>query len=151
MNSKLHDICMCCNSHNVIEYYRKSFFNLPILKCNNCLSHFIRFDKKINLENYYNEEYWETFRKNHDGNIENKKIILLKIKHRVLQRTFRILLNLVKMTGVNQSRPFSQYAFFKPYLRGHRLFDLGAGEGTGLKFFEKNGFIVSGLEPSIKI
>ena len=54
------------------------------------------------------------------------------------------------MTGVQQSRSFSQYTFFKPYLQGDNLFEIGAGEGIGLKFFEKKGFMVSGLEPSIE-
>lgn len=115
-----------------------------MLKCNNCLTHFIQFEKKVNLENFYKEEYWEDFRR------EDREKSKPEIKNRVIQTINQILLNLVKMTGVQQSRSFSQYTFFKSYLQGNNLFEIGAGEGIGLKFFEKKEFMVSGLEPSIE-
>ena len=107
MDIRSSEICICCNSHNFIEYNKKSFFNLPVLKCNNCLTHFIQFEKKVNLENFYKEEYWEDFRR------EDREKSKPEIKNRVIQTINQILLNLVKMTGVQQSRSFSQYTLFK--------------------------------------
>lgn len=147
--TNLYEQCLCCNSSNLSNSEKKSFFNLPVIKCNNCLTHFVQFNDTINFEDFYREEYWENFRKNNKNVLKNKENSIKK-QPGVLQIIFRIFLNLGKIIGVDQSRSLSQFIFFKDHLDGTNLFEIGSGEGAALKFFEQNGFTVSGLEPSKK-
>jgi len=49
-----------------------------------------------------------------------------------------------------KSRAFSQHKSVKPYAKGNHLFDIGAGEGFVLEFFEKKDFQVYGIESTPK-
>ena len=37
--------CDCCYSKNIEQVYDDSFFNLPVMKCMDCLFHFAMYDE----------------------------------------------------------------------------------------------------------
>ncbi|ABX12006.1 class I SAM-dependent methyltransferase [Nitrosopumilus maritimus] len=138
--------CPCCSSNNLYIAFEKSFFNLPVLKCNECGLHFI-WDKNLtlNLEKYYDETYWDVFR-----NIKNKQIKNQQTDNAYLIKKFpKFIQKFFDWTGVRKSLSRSQSWYLLPLLKKkHSLFELGSGEGFILEFFEKNGFDVFGMEPS---
>jgi 2-polyprenyl-3-methyl-5-hydroxy-6-metoxy-1,4-benzoquinol methylase len=145
MNKYSNNKCQCCDSSNLILAYEDSFFNLPVLKCNDCSVHFVQYDEnKLDMKKYYDETYWSVFR-----NIDNQKIINQNVDNAYLIKKLpKIIRDIIELTGVRKSLSYSQYNYLKPYVRGHTLFELGSGEGFILELFEKKGFQVYGIEPS---
>jgi len=146
LSHSINQQCECCFSKDLELVYNDSFFNLPILKCKNCLLHFI-WDKELSLdlEKYYDETYWKFFR-----NIENKKIDSQKTDNAyLLKKLPKLFQTLVDVIGVRKSLAYSQVKYLKSYVSNRKkLFELGSGEGFILEFFEKEGLQVFGLEPS---
>ncbi len=136
--------CQCCDSLNITQAYNDSFFNLPILRCEDCLVHFVDYKDQNSMKEYYSETYWRVFR-----NIHNKKI-----KDGVVDDAYaikklpKIIRHIVEATGVRKSLARSQYKYLKPYIAGKNMLELGSGEGFVLEMFEKHGFDVHGIEPS---
>ena len=137
--------CPCCDSKNITLAYENSFFDLPIMRCNECSVHFGDHHKNKNdVKEYYTEKYWSVFR-----NIKNVKITDQKIDEGYLIKKFpKFIRVMAEMTGVRKSLAFSQYNYLKSFLHGNTLLEIGAGEGFLLEFFEKKGFQVYGIEPS---
>jgi 2-polyprenyl-3-methyl-5-hydroxy-6-metoxy-1,4-benzoquinol methylase len=137
--------CDCCYSKNIEQVYDDSFFNLPIMKCMDCLFHFAMYDEdEKNMQKYYNETYWPVFR-----NINNKKILDQKVDNAYLIKKLPSpIIKLIESTGVRKSLAYSQFRYLKSYLKGKTLFEIGPGEGFILELFEKNNYNVFGMEAS---
>jgi len=138
--------CICCRSDKILQAFETSFFNLPILKCNNCNLHFVwDKDKTLDLEKYYNETYWDVFR-----NIENKTYTDQKLDDAYLVKKLpKFIQKFIDLIGVRKSLSRSQLWYLLPLVNKKKsLFELGSGEGFILEFFEKQGFDVFGMEPS---
>lgn len=138
--------CKCCSSNKLSVAYESSFFNLPILRCNECELYFV-WDKNstLDLEKYYNETYWDVFR-----NIESKQYRNEKTDDAYLIKKLpKFIQKIIDWIGVRKSLSRSQLLYLLPLVKGkNSLFELGSGEGFILEFFEKNGFDVFGIEPS---
>jgi len=138
--------CDCCQSDNTIQVYTDSFFHLPILKCKNCTGYFVKNKDQIDLKKYYNETYWDIFR-----NINKKKLIEQKTDEAYLLKKFpKCIQNIIEATGIKKALAYSQYNYLEGFLNKGKLLEIGSGEGFILELFEKNGFEVSGIEPSEK-
>ncbi len=138
------NMCDCCKIDNTSEVFTDSFFNLPILKCNNCSGYFVKNKNKIDLKKYYNEIYWDIFR-----NVDKKKITEGKTDEAYLLKKFPTFVqNIIESTGIKKALAYSQYSYLKKFLNKGKLLEIGAGQGYILEIFEKNGFEVSGIEPS---
>ena len=137
--------CNCCNSKNINQVYDDSFFNLPVMKCMDCLFHFVMYEEdEKNMQKYYNETYWPVFR-----NINNKKILDQKVDNAYLIKKLPSpIIKLIESTGVRKSLAYSQFRYLKSYLKGKTLFEIGPGEGFILELFEKNNYNVFGMEAS---
>ncbi len=137
--------CTCCNSKNINQVYDESFFNLPIMKCMDCLFHYVLYDEdEKKMQKYYNETYWPVFR-----NIHNKKLLDEKVDDAYIIKKFPSpIRSFIEFIGVRKSLAFSQFRFLKPYLKGNTLLEIGPGEGFILELFEKNGYDVFGIEAS---
>ena len=137
--------CNCCYSENIEQVYDDSFFNLPVMKCMDCLFHFAMYDEdEKNMQKYYNETYWPVFR-----NIHNKKILDQKVDNAYLIKKLPSpIIKLIEFTGVRKSLAYSQFKYLKSYLKGKTLFEIGPGEGFILELFEKNNYNVFGMEAS---
>jgi len=137
--------CHCCYSKNIKQVYDDSFFNLPVMKCMDCLFHFVVYgDDEKNMQKYYNETYWPVFR-----NIHNKKILDQKVDNAYLIKKLPSpIRKLIEFIGVRKSLAYSQFKYLKSYLKGKTLFEIGPGEGFILELFEKNNYDVFGIEAS---
>jgi len=137
--------CNCCYSENTEQVYDDSFFNLPVMKCMDCLFHFVMYEEdEKNMQKYYNETYWPVFR-----NINNKKILDQKVDNAYLIKKLPSpIIKLIESTGVRKSLAYSQFRYLKSYLKGKTLFEIGPGEGFILELFEKNNYNVFGMEAS---
>ena len=62
--------CPCCDFQTSSVAYKNSFFELPVLNCENCSLFFTSQNNKNQIKEYYNDSYWSVFR-----NIKNEKII----------------------------------------------------------------------------
>ena len=145
MSEHFTSICQCCGSNNVVVAYETSFFNLPVLKCDNCSGYFLQYDKgQFDIKKYYNETYWAVFRNIHDKKITDQQVD----KRFFIKKLPKILRDLIEITGVRKAMAYSQYNYVKPHINGKLLFELGSGEGFVLELFEKRGFDVYGMEPS---
>ena len=145
MDSIFNIKCICCDSNDISEATKTSFFKLPVNKCNSCNYHFLKFNKnKFDIKKYYHDTYWSVFRnlnnnKNLSGRVDPAYIIKKLPKH---------LGNIIELTGVRKSLVFSQFNYLKSHIKGKKLLEIGSGEGFLLEWFEKNGFDVFGIEPS---
>jgi 2-polyprenyl-3-methyl-5-hydroxy-6-metoxy-1,4-benzoquinol methylase len=136
--------CDCCKIDNTVEVFSDSFFDLPILKCNNCSGYFVKNKNEIDLKKYYNETYWDIFR-----NIDKKKITEEKTDEAYLLKKFpKFIQILIESTGIKKALAYSQYDYLKNRIKIGKLLEIGSGQGYILEIFEKNGFKVSGIEPS---
>ncbi len=136
--------CDCCKTDNTSEVFTDSFFNLPILKCNNCSGYFVKNKNEIDLKGYYSETYWDVFR-----NIERKKTTGQKTDEAYLLKKFpKFIQIMIEATGIKKALAYSQYNYLKKKLKKGKLLEIGSGQGYILEIFEKNGFEVSGIEPS---
>ncbi len=145
MNSESNNKCICCDSTDISEASKTSFFELPVDKCNSCHYHFLKFNKnEFDIKKYYKDTYWSVFR-----NIHNKKNLSGKVDPAYLIKKLpKPIGNIVELTGVRKSLTFSQFNFLTPYIKGKKLLEIGSGEGFLLEWFEKNGYDVFGIEPS---
>ena len=147
VTNKLKDFiqkCPCCDSEIVSICYENSFFELPVFNCKSCSLLFTSQNKKEQIKDYYNDSYWSVFR-----NIKNQKIENQKYDNAyVIKKLPRVVRDLIEKTGIRKSLAFSQFNYLKPYIKGKNLFEIGSGEGFLLEMYEKNGFNVSGIEPS---
>ena len=136
--------CDCCKVNDTVEVFTDSFFDLPILKCNNCSGYFVKNKNKIDLKKYYNETYWDIFR-----NIDKKRIKKGKTDEAYLLKKFpKCIQILIESTGIKKALAYSQYNYLKNRIKKGKLLEIGSGQGYILEIFEKNGFKVSGIEPS---
>ena len=145
MSEHFTNICQCCGSNKIVAAYEKSFFNLPVLKCDNCTAYFLQYDKdQFDIKKYYNETYWAVFRNIHEKKITDQQVDTGYF----IKKLPKIIRDLIEITGVRKAMAYSQYNYIKPYINGKLLFELGSGEGFVLELFEKKGFDVYGIEPS---
>lgn len=136
--------CECCQSDKINIVYKNSFFNLPVLKCNNCFLHFVPIVDKNDLKKYYSDNYWVDFR------VRNKRISKEVGGEYESNKFLKIITKAIDLIGIRKSRALSQYYYLKSVIRGNSLLEIGAGEGLALEFFEQKGFNVFGIEPSKK-
>ena len=85
--------CVCCQSTDIKTLDFKSFFKIPVNKCQECGHTFSILD---NLGTYYSEKYWQEFKSGKLGSI--RKII--------------------NLSGVKFSRASSHYRYFKHWIGG---------------------------------
>lgn len=136
--------CPGCDFQTSSVAYENSFFELPVLNCKNCSLFFTSQKEKNKIKEYYNDSYWSVFR-----NIKNKKIVDQKYDDAyVINKIPNFLRKIVEKTGIRKSLALSQFIYLKLHIKGNNLFEIGSGEGFLLEKFEKNGFNVSGIEPS---
>ena len=142
----MNELCDCCDSNNNIQVYDNSFFEKPILKCQNCTNYFVKDKEKIDLKKYYNKTYWNIFR-----NINKEKNISGKTDNAYFLKKFPKLIQIiVESTGIRKILAYSQYGYLKEFLKGKNLLEIGSGEGHILELFERKKFDVLGIEPSEK-
>ena len=140
------NVCDYCKNDETIEEYSDSFFETPILKCNNCEGYFVKNKQGIDLKKYYNKTYWEVFR-----SLKNKKQFEGKTDDGYLLKKFpNFIQKIIESSGIKKALAFSQFQYLKKFLKKGNLLEIGSGEGFILEIFEKNGFEVFGIEPSEK-
>lgn len=136
--------CPSCDSVTTSLIYDTSFFELPVLNCKSCSLFFTLQNKKERIKDYYNDSYWSVFR-----NLKNQKVADQKYDDAyIIKKIPGFLRNIIERTGVRKSLALSQLNYLKPHILGKNLLEIGSGEGFLLEMFEKNGFNVSGIEPS---
>lgn len=143
--SEINEKCICCDSTDISEAKKTSFFELPIKKCSYCDYHFLEFDKnEFDVKKYYKDTYWTVFR-----NLHNRKNISGRVDPAYLVKKLpKVLSNIIELTGVRKSLAFSQFKYLKSHVKGKKLLEIGSGEGFLLEWFEKNNYDVFGIEPS---
>ena len=145
MNSVQEQKCHCCESTDTVISHQNSFFDLPVLRCNNCFYHFVNYrNNSDEIRQYYQKTYWSTFR-----NIDNKKLEGKQVDNAYPVKKFPVFIQrIIDHTGVRKSLSHSQFRFTERYIKGKNLLEIGSGEGFVLELFEKKGFNVNGIEAS---
>ncbi len=66
MNSIQEQKCHCCESTDTVISHQNSFFDLPVLRCNNCFYHFVNYrNNSDEIKQYYQKTYWSTLSLSH--------------------------------------------------------------------------------------
>jgi len=136
--------CQCCNSQQLENLKKSSFFKFPVLKCRDCETGITQIGKDFDLKKYYDEVYWSTFR-----NVENKELNEDDVDSGYLVKKLpRFVQKIIESTGVRKAQALSQFNYIFPIIKGKKILEIGSGEGFLLEYFLKNNFNVFGIEPS---
>ena len=119
--------CIICDNE-LSTYTETSYLDLPVNYCNSC-NFYINGNTKEQVlkkvSSLYKKDYWN------ERNSENS--INSKYKD---------------MDSQGKRRNWiSQYAYTKPHINGKTLLEIGVGAGQSIIWFEKEGFMVEGIEP----
>jgi len=131
--------CNCCSSTNIFKKFNSSYFDSEVIKCKDCGYAYTKNTEKYKLEKLYHNKDWKEF--------SNISKIEHKIKKRKLKKIWEYL---IKHSGANKNSARSLYVYLKPFFNNKTLLDVGADKGYVLEIFEKKGFKVFGIEPSLE-
>lgn len=129
VNCEKHVICISCDKSVFVKYTDTSYLNLPVYRCENCglgITGNSEYETRKVISQIYSGEYWN------ERNSETS-----------------IISDYSDIDSEGKKRNWlSQFSYCKPYLQNKKnILEIGAGAGQASYWFEKSGFLVTGIEP----
>lgn len=122
-------ICISCGNSAFVKFADTSYFHLPVYLCENCglgITGNSEYETRKIISNIYGGKYWN------ERNSETS-----------------IVSDYSDVDSEGKKRNWvSQYLYCKPYLQNKKnILEIGAGAGQASYWFEKSGFLITGIEP----
>ena len=124
--------CISCNNISMNKYTDTSYLELPVFQCKKCNFYVTGESEKEVVEKtklIYDKKYWG------ENNLWDAKTAIKS--------------NYTDIDSQGKRRHWvSQYKYCKPYLENKKnILEIGAGQGQSAYWFEKEGFLVTAIEP----